>query len=240
MRIRLSTGRRALFLAMFAIAVVALLPLRLALGFAGIDDQGFSARAVGGTIWSGRLSEARFGEIALGDLDAGVSPWRLLIGRARVWMRGRGADPAQRLNGAVEVSRGSAAVLGASGPMVPGDAFAPLPVTALNLDDVSVRFVDGVCESASGRVRADLSGTFAGATLPGSISGAARCDGGALLLPLAGAAGGEGATLRLWADGRYRAELTLVPSDPAVIARLDAAGFTPAGAGRMLAVEGRF
>lgn len=239
-RIRLATGRRTLFLAMFAAAMLAFLPLRLALGWAGIDEQGFTAREVRGTLWSGRLGEARFGELALGDLDAGVSPLRLLIGRARVWMRGDAPDPAARLTGAVEVSRGTASVLDASGPMVPGNAFAPLPVTALNLDEVSVRFVDGVCESAEGRVRADLGGTFLGATLPGSVSGTARCDAGALLLPLTSAAGGEGANLKLWADGRYRAELTLVPGDPLVAARLDGAGFVANGAARMLGVEGRF
>lgn len=240
MRIPLATGRRAMFLGMFAAAILVFFPLRLALGWAGIDEQGFAAREVRGTLWSGRLSEARFGEIALGDLDAGVSPLRLLIGRARVWMRGRAADPAQRLTGAVELSRSTAAVLDASGPMVPGAAFAPLPVTGLSLDEVTARFVDGVCDSAEGRVRADLTGTFLGAPLPGSVSGAARCDGGALLLPLVSAAGGEGANLRLWADGRYRAELTLVPGDPATAARLDGSGFVANGAARTLTVEGRF
>ena len=240
MRIRLATGRRALFLAMFAIAIVVFLPLRLALGWAGLDEQGFAARRVTGTLWSGRLTEARFGELAIGDLDAGVSPLRLLLGRARVWMEGRSPDPAARLTGAVELGRGRVSVLDASGPMQPGAAFAPLPVTALNLDAVTVRFVDGVCDSAEGRVRADIAGTYLGAPLPGSVSGMARCDGGALLLPLVSTAGAEGANLRLWADGRYRAELTLVPSDPAVAARLDGGGFVANGAGRVLTVEGRF
>ena len=84
MRIRLATGRRALFLAMFAVAVLVLLPMRLALGWASLDSQGFSAREVTGSVWSGRLVEARFGDVALGDLDASVSPLALLIGRARI------------------------------------------------------------------------------------------------------------------------------------------------------------
>jgi general secretion pathway protein N len=240
MRIRMATGRRTLFLAMFACAMLAFLPLRLALGWSGIDTQGFTAREATGSLWSGRLLEARFGDLALGDLDAGVSPLALLIGRARIALEGQAADPAQRLRGSVELARGRSAVLGASGTLSPGAAFAPLPVTALALDDVTIRFVDGACQQADGRVRADMAGNFLGQPLPGTVSGAARCDAGALLLPLTSVAGGEGVALRLWPDGRYRAELTVVPSDPAVAARLDTSGFVANGASRMLAVEGRF
>lgn len=240
MRVRLATGRRALFLAMFAVAVIVFLPMRLALGWASLDSQGFSAREVTGSVWSGRLVEARFGDVALGDLDASVSPLALLIGRARIALSGRAADPAQRLSGIIELSRGRAAILDADGPLPAGAAFAPLPVTALDLDQVSVRFADGACEQADGRVLATLSGNFLGQPLPGSVSGTARCEGGALLLPLQSAGGVEGVALRLWPDGRYRAEMTLVPSDPATAQRLDAAGFVANGAARMLAIEGRF
>ncbi len=239
MRIALATRRRTLFLAVFALAMLAFLPLRLALGWGGLDGQGFTAREVTGSLWSGRLVEARFGEIALGDLDAGLSPLALLIGRARIALESEPDDPAQRLSGTVEIARNRAAVIDATGPLAPGNAFAPLPVTALNLDAVTVRFVDGACEAARGRVRATLAGAFVGQPLPGALSGNARCDAGALLLPLASGAG-EGVNLRLWPDGRYRAELTLVPSDPAIAARLDGAGFTANGAARTLAVDGRF
>lgn len=239
MRIRLATGRRTLFLAFFALAMLAFLPLRLALGWSGLDGQGFTAREVTGSLWSGRLVEAKFGDIALGDLDAGLSPVALLIGRARIALQGQGDDSAQRIVGTVEIGRNRAAVIDARGPLSPGNAFAPLPVTALDLDGVTVRFVDGACESAEGRVRATLAGAFVGQPLPGAISGSARCDAGALLLPLSSGAG-EGVNLRLWPDGRYRAELTLVPSDPAIAARLDGAGFTVNGAARTFAVDGRF
>ncbi|MEH3123976.1 MAG: type II secretion system protein N [Sphingomonas phyllosphaerae] len=239
MRIPLTTGRRTLFLALFAAAMLAFLPLRLALGWSGLDGQGFAAREVTGSLWSGRLVEARFGDIALGDLDAGLSPFALLIGRARIALASDSNDPAQRLAGAVEIGRNRAAVIDASGPLSPGNAFAPLPVSALNLDGVTVRFVDGTCQAAEGRVRASLAGAFLGQPLPGALSGSARCDAGALLLPLSSGAG-EGVNLRLWPDGRYRADLTLIPTDPAIAARLDGAGFTVNGAARTLSVDGRF
>jgi len=171
MRIPLTTGRRTLFLALFAAAMLAFLPLRLALGWSGLDGQGFAAREVTGSLWSGRLVEARFGDIALGDLDAGLSPFALLIGRARIALASESNDPAQRLAGVVEIGRNRAAVIDASGPLSPGNAFAPLPVSALNLDGVTVRFVDGACQAAEGRVRASLAGAFLGQPLPGALSG---------------------------------------------------------------------
>lgn len=239
MRIPLATGRRTLFLALFAAAMVVFLPLRLALGWSGLDGQGFAAREVTGSLWSGRLVEARFGDIALGDLDAGLSPFALLIGRARIALASDSSDPAQRLAGVVEIGRNRAAVVDATGPLSPGNAFAPLPVSALNLDGVTVRFVDGTCQVAEGRVRATLAGAFLGQPLPGALSGSARCDAGALLLPLTSGAG-EGVNLRLWPDGRYRADLTLIPTDPTIAARLDGAGFAVNGAARTLSVDGRF
>lgn len=239
-RLLLPFGRRALFGAMLAIALLALLPMRLLLGWAALDEQGFSARAVSGSIWSGHLAEARFGDIPLGDLDARVAPLPLLIGRARVVLARADSDPAAALSGAIEITRHSAAVLHASGALTPGAAFAPLPVARLTLDDASVRFDDGVCVAAEGRVGADLIGDFAGAPLPGTLSGTARCDGGALLLTLTAGGSAEGVLLRLWGDGRYRAELTLVPIDPAAAARLDASGFVAEGAARRLTVTGRF
>ncbi|MGJ3629882.1 hypothetical protein AB5I41_29255 [Sphingomonas sp. MMS24-JH45] len=48
----------------------------------------------------------------------------------------------------------------------------------------------------TGRVVAALAGDFLGQPLPGSISGTARCDAGALLLPLQSAGGVEGVALR--------------------------------------------
>ena len=103
-----------------------------------------------------------------------------------------------------------------------------------------MRFRGEICEEAEGRVRAAMAGDIGGLVMPASLNGTARCDGGALLLPLVSAAGNEGSTIRLWPDGRYRAELTLQPGDPAAAARLQAAGFVQTQSGMELAIEGRF
>ena len=235
--IRLDTARPALFGAMLAAALIGLLPLRLVLGWAGLGDQGLSARRVDGVLWGGQLVEARFGDLVLGDLDARLAFLPLLVGRARVELDGAGMRP---FHGAVTVGRHAMGVEDMTGSLATGQLFAPLPVTTLDLDDVSVTFRDGRCAHAEGRVRATLAGEAAGVPLPPTLSGPARCEAGALLLPLASQAGSETATLRVTGDGRYHAEFALRPSDPAVAVRLERAGFIGGPAGYRLGVEGRF
>jgi len=237
-RVRLKTGRTALVGAATVTALLAFLPMRLAMGWLGLEAEGLSARSVSGTVWGGRLTEARFGDLALGDLRAGLSPLPLLLGRARVSLRGPGDQPA--LRGVLTVGRHLLGVDELTASLPTGRVFAPLPVAGLALDGLSVRFRDGNCEAAAGRVRADVSGDLGGVTLPPSLSGPVRCEGAALLVPLASQAGTEGVTLRVTGDGRYRARLSIRPSDPLAGQRLEQAGFVAGPNGYDLSVEGRF
>lgn len=237
MKVRLATGRTALFGALLFTALLLFVPLRLVLGLFGLGEQGLTSRRVDGSLWGGRLVEARFGEVALGDAGARLAFWPLWLGRARVELNGEGVAP---LHGALTVSRHGFGVDDFTASLATGQLFAPLPVTALDLDDATVHFRDGQCERAEGRVRATLAGEAAGVPLPPTLSGPARCEGGALLLPLTSAAGTETATLRVFGDGRYRAEFALRGPDPAVAVRLERAGFIGGPQGYRLAVEGRF
>ncbi|MCU6455462.1 type II secretion system protein N [Sphingomonas sp. A2-49] len=235
-RIRLRTGPAALFGALMFAALLMFLPLRLVLGWVGLGDQGFSARTVTGSVWDGRLNEARFGDLALGSLDAGLSPLALLIGRARIALDG---DPGL-LHGAITLSRHGIGVDDMTATLPTGRAFAPLPVTQLALENVTVHFVDDTCDRAEGRVRARLVGEAAGIALPADLSGVARCDGGALLLPLASQAGSESIELRITGQGRYTAALRIAPADPTAAQRLSAAGFVPGQGSYRLSIEGSF
>ena len=237
MKVRLATGRAALFGAMLFASLLALVPLRLVLGWFDLGEQGLTARRVDGSLWGGRLVEARFGEVALGDTAARLAFWPLFLGRARVELNGQGERP---LRGALTVGRHGFGVDDMTATLATGQLFAPLPVTALDLDDATVHFRDGQCERAEGRVRATLAGEAAGVPLPATLSGPARCEAGALLLPLASSAGTETATLRVFGDGRYRAEFALRSADPTIAGRLERAGFIGGSQGYRLGVEGRF
>ena len=226
-----------LFAGALLVALLLFLPLRLAIGWAGLGDRGLAARAVTGSLWWGTLEGARMGGVPLGDLNASLSPVQLLVGRARIDFSRAGAG-ADRFQGAIGVTRHSFGIDDLSATLPAGDRFAPLPISTIKFDDLSVRFVDGRCASGQGGVRATVSGNIAGMALTQGLSGNARCDGAMLLLPLVSQSGMETLNLRLSADGRYRAELLVRSADPALGARLNAAGFSPGPNGYALSIAG--
>lgn len=204
MRLRLPVPRAVLFGALFATALIATFPLRVILGAVG---TGVSAREVRGSVWSGRLVEARAGAAVIGDLDARLEPLPLLVARARIALGREGTDP---FTAAMSFGGATRAIDGLSGTVPVAGAFGALPVTGLFFQDVTVRFRDGRCDRAEGQVRASLAaGAVGGVTLPQGLSGAARCDRGALLLPLASASGSESVALRIEGDGRWTATATV-------------------------------
>ncbi|NNM77898.1 type II secretion system protein GspN [Sphingomonas sp. ID1715] len=236
MRILVPTRRLVLFAAMFAVALLVTFPLRLALGAAG---GVLSAREASGSAWAGSLKEARLGPAALGDLSARLSPLALLTGKARVEVARPSGAP-DRFTGALVAGgrlRGAESVTG----IIPVEGlFGTLPIASIELTDVTARFRDDQCDRAEGLVRASLAGESARLPLPTSVSGAARCDRGALLLPLASGSGGESVALRIFGDGRYTAELRLRATEPSLVERLSAAGFTPGPGGYVMTIGGRF
>ena len=239
-RFRLTTGPLALFGAVFVLALIVLLPLRLVLGQFDLARTGFAAREATGSVWFGAVREAGIGSIALGDLGAALSPWPLFVGRGRIDLAGHSTTTTRAVHGAVSVSRHSIGVDDMTAVLPGGAVFARFPISGLDLDDVSVRFTDGNCDKAEGRVKAALGGDIAGISLAQGLSGTVRCDGGALLLPLASQSGTEQALVRIWQAGRFRAELTVKPVDADAAAQLELSGFQQTARGHVLTVEGKF
>ncbi|MDB5688358.1 MAG: type secretion system protein [Sphingomonas bacterium] len=237
-RIRLPLGRGLFFLCAFLFAAVALLPLRLALDWLAIDTLGVSARQAEGSIWLGALREVRIGGGAIGDLRARLDPLPLAAGRARVEMdRLERSDAGLPLRGAVIVSRHALGVDDVSASLPIGASLAPLPIRTLDLTEVNVRFRDGLCDHADGLVKAQLAGDVAGISLPAGLTGNARCEGGALMLPLASQGGAEMLSLAIQGSGSVRAELLVRPGGDAARARLLGLGFLPVGDRLRLAVD---
>ena len=65
--------------ALALLAVIALFPLRLALGLSDLESIGFTARQVEGSIWSGRIGELHMRSQPLGTLDVALDPLGLLV-----------------------------------------------------------------------------------------------------------------------------------------------------------------
>lgn len=235
----LSLSRRARLslLLIFALGLLLFLPLRIALGMAGLERLGVAAREVRGTIWSGAIDQLMLGTTSLGSVQAGISPVSLLMGRARfdVWRRNGAADD---VSGALTVGFGRIGIDDVTGAVPLGRTFAPLPVSSLVMDDVSVWFSGDRCGHAEGRVRAQMAGQFPGLSLSQGLSGVAVCDGDALLLPLVSQSGLEKVNLRIWQSGRYVAEMRVETADATLGAALAKAGFAELGGIRVLKIEG--
>lgn len=245
MRIRLPLGRGLFFVCAFLFALLALLPLRLAADWLRLGGSGVAARDAVGSVWGGVLHQAQYRDTQLGDLVAELSALPLVAGRARIQLgRNDGAlataaEQGDRFEGAITVTRNSYAVGDVTARLPVAQQFAPLPITALDLSDVSARFVSGQCASAEGAVTVTTSGSISGLSIPATLTGTARCDGGALLLALAGASGLDQLAIRFTGGDAYRATLSVRPTDPLLQQRLAASGFAAVGGVYSLDVAGR-
>jgi general secretion pathway protein N len=206
MRLRLRWWRELFFLGALLFSLIALLPLRVALDRLGFEEKGLTARAAEGSIWLGALAQARLGTMELGDVATRLRVLPLLAGRARLDI----AQEGDGLHGGLTLSRHGFGIDDASGVLTAPE-LQGLPPPSLELGDLSVRFGDGLCAAAEGLVKARFAGELAGVKLAGGFSGEARCDGPALLLPLASQSGADRLDVRLFADGRYRVDAALRP-----------------------------
>lgn len=236
-RFRLSRRTTLALLAVFLLALIVFLPMRAALGLAGVERWGVSAREVRGTMWNGRLYQLMMGDVALGSVHASLSPIQLLVGRARfdIWRKTGAPDD---IEGAFTVGPGRIGIDDVTGAVPIGRTFAPLPLAALEMDDVSAWFGGDRCGHAEGRVRARIVGQLPGLNLTQGMAGNLSCDGDAILLPLVSQSGMERITLRMARSGRYVAEMRVDTADATLAAALMQVGFARAGDGLTLKVEG--
>jgi general secretion pathway protein N len=234
MRVRLPFARIVFTAAVALLALFALLPMRLLADWIDLGGRGLSAREVQGSLWFGRFAEAGFRGIPLGDLDARLRLLPLLTGEARIDLsRGDG------FRAAVAVTPRGFGIAGMTARVPLGQRFAPMPIAAIDVTDLQARFQAGLCDRADGLVKVELQGDFAGLTLPGGLTGTARCDAGKLLFPLASQSGMERLAIRFAGDGTFRAEMIVQPGNDAARKTLSEAGFSEIGAGQVLAIEGR-
>ncbi len=167
------------------LGLLLLLPARLLL-----PAPPLAAAQVDGSVWRARLTDAALGGARLGDVQMALQLAGLLKGRAQ-WLATGG------LNGNLWRSLAGGGAEGLSGQMT-GAPLAGVPVAGISLIGVDVALDGrGRCQSAGGQVQVTLGAALAGQT---SLTGAPRCDGNALAVPLASS------------DGRVRLDLAITPA----------------------------
>lgn len=222
--------RRKLILVLalaFAIGLLVLFPLRLAIDLSTGSESSLSARQVGGTIWDGRIGELGLNGQPLGTFDVAVRPLPLLIGRVEMDATriDAGSGPlAMRLI----TGGGREGVVGASGRVDIARLIAPIPVEALMLEDVTVLFEDGRCATAQGTIRALPS--FASLVAIEEYAGSVACAAdGRAEVAMETARGGHRLALLFDAEGAVEAEARTRSAPPALAAALRLGGFAVDG-----------
>ncbi len=214
--------RAAAFAVGLGLGLLALVPARLLL-----PAPPLAAAGIGGSLWSARLNGAQAGGLALGDLALAAQPLALLQGRLQWQVAGR-------LNGRLWRSASAQGVEDLTGRLggaaLPGLAVAGIDLAGLGV----VQDAAGRCQSAGGQLSAVLATPLAGQR---QLLGSPRCEGEALLLPLASGDGRLRLEIRL-VPGRWQARATVAGASAAEQVALAAAGFRADGSALALGREG--
>lgn len=218
------------------IALIGLFPLRLGLAWSDFDRVGFTARQTAGTIWYGRIGDLQLRSQPLGTFEVSLNPFALLLGKARATFNRLDSSEGP-LEGRLVLGthRG---LEGTSGRLAVGNMFAPLPVEAIELRDITVMFRRGRCVEASGEVRPIMAASIPGLDLGSRLSGRIACDGerARVTMPVAG----NVARFEFYvhASGSYRGWISVRNPFAGAAAGLNAFGFRPSPEGLTLSVDG--
>ena len=217
------------------IAVIIFMPLRIIVG-----GEGVSARKVEGIIWDGSIRDLRIGRLPVGDVNARLHFWPLLLGRAEISLSRGDAPFAPGISGSVARRLGGVSIDNIKATLAVASLFAPLPAENIELQDFSARFAAGRCVEASGNVRLTLANGFPGLNISNGLLAKPRCDRGQLLIPLLSQSAMEHVDIRLSADGAYTATIFLEGDRIEQAAPLALAGFRPVAGGYRMVRKGRF
>lgn len=223
-------------LGILGLALIGLFPLRTALGLSDLERMGFTARQVAGTIWYGRIGSLHLRSQPLGTFEVQLDPLALLIGH--VSMRFKRMDDAQGVLDGWLVAGPGRGIKQTSGRIAAVEMFAPLPIEALELHDVTVLFRNGLCIEAAGRVTPVMAAPVPGVQFAG-LSGTIQCDGERARVEMTSGSGSERVEFYLHSSGRYRGWLSVRATGPDTGAALAVLGFRPSPEGMTLTVNGQ-
>ncbi len=76
----LSRRARIALLVVLLLGFILFLPMRVALGLAGLERLGVAARDVRGTVWSGRIDQLMLGDMPMGSRSAETVTMSRMLG----------------------------------------------------------------------------------------------------------------------------------------------------------------
>ena len=226
----------AMLALLFALTLVVLPPLRVVLGMAAREGSPISAAGAHGPMWAGRIVDLRAGPFPLGTLDARIKVLPLLIGRSELQLERGGEAPfAATVSGSDKDFRLS----GVTGTVPIDSALGGFPATRVGFADFAYRSEAGRCAAAAGTVSLTLAPLSPLIPADMVMGGRARCDRGALYVPMAGPTGMERLFLRVEPSGAWTADVVLTGLPDEVARPLLEQGFTARPGGIAMRVRGK-
>lgn len=223
-----------LFILFGLIAVLLLMPLRVAAG-----AMGLSARSSQGSVMSGSLRDASVGRVRIGDIYAQLRILSIFTGRFSFALKRGDAPHAPGVSGTLGRSLNGPFADRLSATLDGGGLIKSLDGSELRLESLSFAFAGGKCSSASGLVRLRLDDSALGAVIRGALKGNAECRNGDLFLPLISDSTMERALVRIKGDGRYQLRLLISEPSAEIGAALGLAGFQPVAGGFRIVRSGK-
>lgn len=194
-----------------------------------------TAAEMTGSVWQGHLRDAAWRGTRLGDLDVAVDPHELLGGRLRIdFVRG-----GTGITGRLGIDEGLTLLERLNGQVAVDLPFAFAKTVDIGLHNAAMT-IDGAgrCVTAGGEVGTILTGLPLIGVSP-ELRCTARCDEGWLRLPLASSDGWIGLDLKVAADRRYEAIVSIGETGSIARLALAAAGFDVTRERSTMAVAGR-
>ncbi|WP_164115707.1 type II secretion system protein N [Sphingorhabdus sp. Alg239-R122] len=236
----ISAKRALIILAALLICLLIFIPMRIVLGMSDLEERGMSAKAVEGSIWSGRLRELHIGKLPLGDVSARLRAPPLLTGKTEIVINGKQSASSPALHAVIGGNDDVLIARNVTADIATRGIFAPVPVSNIQLENVNAEMRDGKCVEASGTVRVNVQQSLLGMNLSRGLSGKIACRYGALYVPLAGQSGLERLDLTIKEGGRYEAVFKVEGSPADMTGILGRLGFTPKGKTMVLTTKGQF
>lgn len=217
----------------FAVSLVTRLPMALAVEKANLP---ITYDTVSGTIWNGSLRGIEVNGQAVGDLSLRLHALSLLTGQAKanLALQGSGVTGSGVISArgrSVRIQNGAALV--ALEPLRLRDVFGQRLRGQLDADVRELRVSTQGCQVADFTVTTDALTRSLGAYASGGLdlSGEGRCEGDALVVPLAGSSpeADVEATLRVEPNGQYITQLKVTPKVSELGSFLTGVGFEQDG-----------
>lgn len=220
------------------LALVLLMPLRVALPASDLQQLGLSARQVGGSIWHGRIGDLMLGRQLLGTFDVRLDPGALLLGRVAMPFERIGSTQGP-LTGTLRAGGAIRGIERLNGRLPAADLLGAAPIESIDFADATILFRNRRCEEAEGRLTARLALRLGPIDLDRGFTGNLSCEGERVRARLASPSASERIEFFVNADGRVRGWISIRSPLQGLEAILPAYGFTVGPEGLVLPFETR-